>query len=253
MTVTIHRREAGLAHLQLCSDDAPYLGTDAISGLADAVAALNADITIRVVIVTGGARRFCLGATRETLIASDAAARIAALTETLPRHLLAIDVPTIAAMAGHAVGGGFALGLWCDLIFLGAESLYGANFVSLGFTPGMGATVVVEELLGTALARELLMSGRMMQGSDLAVAAPAIARLVHPRDQLVAIAEQLAIEIAAGPRDVLVQLKRSTTRRRRAALDAALEDETAMHAALFADPATVARIAEAYPVLVEDS
>ncbi len=219
-----------------------HVGAAEVTMLARFIAELGEEV--RAVVIEGGERDFCLGATRETLVAPDAAEQLAHLTHELPRHILSIPVPTVAAMAGHAVGGGFALGLWADVVVLGDESLYGANFVTLGFTPGMGSTVVVEELVGAALAREMLFTGRLVKGRDLPLHS-------YPRSEVVTRARALAEEIASAPREVLLKLKQATAARRRARLEVALVEERAMHDSLFADPITRQRIAEAYPALEE--
>jgi enoyl-CoA hydratase/carnithine racemase len=247
----IERLEGGIAALHLTTEERPHVGPAEVEALGAAVAALAADEGVRAVVVEGGGRRFCLGATRETLTAPDAAARLAHLTHELPRLILQIPVPAVAAMAGHAVGGGFALGLWCDVVLLGEESLYGANFATLGFTPGMGSTVVVEEALGAALARELLFTGRLVKGRELGRGT--LAGAVGPRAEVVGRARALAREIAAAPREVLVLMKSALAARRRARLEAALVEEKAMHDRLFADEATRRRVAEAYGAGAEES
>jgi enoyl-CoA hydratase/carnithine racemase len=231
----------GIAWLRLGSDQAPHVGDAEVAELGRAVEAIAADESVRAVVVGGGARHFCMGGSRATLTAPDAGARLMRLTHALPRLILAIPVPSVAAMAGHAVGGGFALGLWCDVAILADESLYGANFVSLGFTPGMGSSVVVEEALGAHLARELLFSGRLVKGRELRGAVT-----VCPRAEVEARARALAEEMAAAPRTALVPLKQMLAKRRLARFEAALAEEDALHAALFADPATRERVAAAY-------
>lgn len=245
LAAVIERLAHGVAVLRLCTDERPHVGADEVAALAAAVASLGDEV--RAVVVEGGARQFCLGATRETLTAPDAARRLEQLTHELPRLLLSIPVPTVAAMAGHAVGGGFALGLWCDVVLLAEESLYGANFATLGFTPGMGSTVVVEETVGAVLARELLLTGRLVKGRELRGAT------VLPRADVVPRARQLAEEIAAAPRDVLVLTKAALVAPRRARLEAALVTEKAMHDRLFADETIRRRVAEAYGTALGES
>ena len=64
--------------------------------------------------------------------------------------LLDCKIPTIAAMQGHALGGGLAFGCYADLIILAEECFYSANFMNHGFTPGMGATYVYQKNLARA-------------------------------------------------------------------------------------------------------
>ena len=63
-----------------------------------------------------------------------------------------LDLPilVVAAMAGHAIGGGLALGLCADIILLSRESRYGASFMNMGFTPGMGITKLLEHVMSPA-------------------------------------------------------------------------------------------------------
>jgi polyketide biosynthesis enoyl-CoA hydratase PksI len=229
-----------ITHLRLPT----HVGAGDVTALAAAIDALPGDT--RAVIVEGGERHFCMGAARETLIAPDAAERLAHLTHELPRLILSIPVPSVAAMAGHAVGGGLAIGLWCDVVILAEESLYGANFVTLGFTPGMGSSVVLEEVLGAAQAREMMFTGRLVKGRELR--GPHVA----PRAEVAARARELATEIAAAPREVLVLMKAQLAARRRARLEAARVEERRMHDALFADPVTRQRVADSYGSLEED-
>src|SRR5262249_32901695 len=140
------------------------------------------------------------------------------------------------------VGGGFVLGLWCDVAVLAEESLYGANFMSLGFTPGMGATVVLEEALGAPLARELMFSGRMIKGRGLlgSTLGHAVVPRAFVRDRALAIAR----EIAEVPRGASELLKATLARRRRERLERAVAEERVMHEVLFSRAETRALIAE---------
>ncbi len=96
---------------------------------------LATDDSLHAVLVEGGSRYFSAGADREALLTSGARAEVAKLCDEVPALLLKIPVPTVAAMVGHGVGGGLVLGLWCDMAVLAMESLYGVNFMELGFTP----------------------------------------------------------------------------------------------------------------------
>ena len=146
----------------------------------------------------------------------------------LPRVLLECPVPCIAAMAGYAIGGGFALGMAADLIVLGAESRYCLNFMDLGFTPGMGTTALLEHVLSPATVHELLYTGEARRGRDFA----SVCRVL-PRAEVLPRAQDLAARIAEKPRDALVALKRTLSIPRRQAFELARTHETLMHAASF--------------------
>jgi enoyl-CoA hydratase/carnithine racemase len=82
--------------------------------------------------------------------------------------MLDIEVPTVAAMQGHAIGGGLGLAVVCDLRVANREAKYGANFVRLGLHPGMATTYILPRLLGVPRAVELLLTGRLINGAEAA-------------------------------------------------------------------------------------
>jgi polyketide biosynthesis enoyl-CoA hydratase PksI len=238
----------GVVSLQVCTDDDPYFRPSLLERLREAAATLGRDTTARAVLLEGGLRHFSGGASQESLVAEDAVARVPTYAAELPRLVLSLPVPSVAAMAGHALGGGFLLGLWCDLPVLAEEALYGANFMALGLTPGMGATTLLEQALGGARGRELLLTGRLVKGRELR-GAPGVHAVV-PRSAVRDTALAVARELAEAPRDALVLLKRILAARRRELLERALPDEQAAHAVLLGHADTRARIAERYPPTV---
>jgi len=245
VTAAIGREPAGegIVSLRLASDEAPYIEAGFKDRLAAAVAAVKDDASVRVVLLEGGARYFCAGASRESLLRPDAGREVPRYAAELPLLVLDIPVPTIAVMSGHAIGGGFALGLLSDLPLVAEEGLYGMNFMALGFTPGMGSTVLLEDALGARLARELLFTGRLVKGRELEAAGfPGVA----PRADLRRRALDLAREVAAAPREALVALKSMLAGRRRERLQRAVEEERRSHEALFALGGTARLIAERY-------
>jgi enoyl-CoA hydratase/carnithine racemase len=220
-----------------------HLGPDSIEPFEQVRDELVGEAEVKVVILRGGDRSFNAGASRDALL--DGEREIHHYVGSIPRLLLDIPVPTIAAMAGHAVGGGLVLGLWCDHVLMAEESLYGANFMALGFTPGMGSTFIVEDVFGPTLGREMLYTGRMMTGGELR-ARGATGVTVMGRDSVETAALALAEEISANPVTSLRLLRETLVERRREALEQAIRDELAMHQAVFADATTRARIAREY-------
>jgi enoyl-CoA hydratase/carnithine racemase len=247
MTPPLMWIDAGVVSLTVATDEAPHFDSASVDALSAALARAATDTSIGCVVLEGGPRYFSAGASRESLLAPNAADAILTHVSRILWALLALPVPTVAAMAGHAVGGGLMLGLWCDVAVPAEESLYGANFMALGFTPGMGATVVMEEAFGAPLARELLFTGRLMKGRELREWGAPLAYNVVPRDHVRERARAIAREIAGMPRDALVLLKKSVATRRREPLQRALREEYANHAELFARDEIVRGIAERYP------
>jgi enoyl-CoA hydratase/carnithine racemase len=130
---------------------------------------------------------------------------------------------------------------------LAEQSLYGANFMALGFTPGMGATAVVPEAFGPVLGRRMLFTGELISGRDIKSAACPLSHAVYPRNQVRARARWIAHDIADGSRSAIVLLRRMVAERRRVVFEQALTEERNSHASLFADGETRREIEQRYP------
>jgi polyketide biosynthesis enoyl-CoA hydratase PksI len=239
------RGPEGVATVRIATDEDPWLGGDFMDRWDALARAVADDEAVHVVLIEGGLRHFCAGARQDSLVGRGAAQAVSAYAAALPERLLAFPLPTVAAMAGHAVGGGLLVGLWCDAAFFAEESLYGANFAALGFTPGMGSTAVLEDAFGGPLAREMLYTGRLLKGRELAETIGR--RRVAPRAEVRARALALAEEMAAAPRATLLELKSLVAARRRDQRGPALEREAEAHRRVFALPETARAIAERYP------
>ena len=125
--------------------------------------AVGSNRVVHAIVLAGRADVFCAGASRDMLRAI-VEGRVAPTDIMIPRAILDLPVPVIAAMAGHAIGGGLAIGLCADLVLIARESRYGASFMNLGFTPGMGMTRLLEHVLTRAVAHELLYTGEARRG-----------------------------------------------------------------------------------------
>ncbi|MGD2087047.1 MAG: SDR family NAD(P)-dependent oxidoreductase [Candidatus Aminicenantes bacterium] len=123
--------------------------------------------SLKVVIITGYDNIFCMGGTQEQLLRiSDHVNKFSDLP-FLYRGILDMDLPVIAAMQGHASGGGMLFGLYSDIVIMAEEAVYSAVFMKYGFTPGMGATFILDERLGGNLAREMMFTARSYRGEEL--------------------------------------------------------------------------------------
>lgn len=205
---------------------------------------LGRDEAVKVVVLCGLAAVFSAGGDREVLLGL-ADGKIAPYDLLLTRTLLEVPVPTIAAMAGAAVGGGLVFGLACDLVFLASDRRYGCNFMDLGFTPGMGATRLVQASVGEYVAAEMLLGAQYFRGDQLA-ARNAQVNGILPSAEVEARACDVGRRICEKPRHALGLLKRELGLGRRQAFEAARTAESVMHALCFADPATQATIRENY-------
>ncbi|MGF3023134.1 polyketide synthase [Methylobacterium aquaticum] len=210
-----------------------------VDGLIRSFAAIAAAEDLRAVVVHGYGSIFCPGGTREELLGIFEG-RIK--FDDLPLYRLFLDcpVPVIAAMQGHALGGGLAMGLFADMVILAEEALYGANFMKYGFTPGMGATLVIPARFGGLLASEMMFSAASYHGGELA--RRGIGCRVLRRAEVIPAAMRLAREVADKPVVSVRLLKAHLAAPLRAALPATVAAELEMHKTTFVQPVVRQRI-----------
>jgi enoyl-CoA hydratase len=132
---------------------------------------LAADQDLRVVVVTGAGTAFCSGGDPRWIAGEPDAAvdRLRTRMIGFYRAWLSIrrlEVPTIAAVNGPAVGAGLCLALACDIRYAAAGATLSAPFVRLGMNPGMAATYLLPNVVGEANARELLLTGRAVDAEE---------------------------------------------------------------------------------------
>lgn len=215
-----------------------------VAALVTQLTAIGARSDIKVVVLCGLPDIFSAGGDRSVLLGL-AEGRIAPYDLLLTRTLLELPQPSLAAMAGPAVGGGLVFGLACDLVFLARESRYGCNFMDLGFTPGMGTTRLLQAAVGPYLAAEMMMGAQYFRGQELADRGAQVNAIV-PRAEVEARALDVAARLCEKPRTALLLLKRSLGLPRRQAFEEARTLESLMHELCFADPATQALIRQNY-------
>ena len=142
--------------------DVNIFSSRVLGELGTCVDRLAQDAAIRFVVLRGVGRTFLAGADINELAAYDEE-RAHALT-THGHHVVdaieALPQVTIAALNGHALGGGCGLALACDFRILVANALIGQPEARLGLTTGWGGTKRLPKLVGSAHARRLLYSGQ---------------------------------------------------------------------------------------------
>ncbi len=136
-----------------------------------AVDELVLDRDVRVVVVTGGGSAFCSGGDT-SWIASEPDASVDELRTRMIAFYRAwlsirrLEVPTIAALNGAAIGAGLCLALACDLRVAAEGAKLGVPFTRLGMHPGMAATYLLPQVVGAAQARDLLLTGRIVEAAE---------------------------------------------------------------------------------------
>jgi len=131
----------------------------------DILETLKKDEETRVLIVTGD-KHFAAGADIADMVErTPEEAKAFLFTKTFEK-LENIEMPTIAAICGYALGGGLELALACDLRIASDEAQVGLPEINLGIMPGAGGTVRLPKLIGEAKAKELIYLGERLSASE---------------------------------------------------------------------------------------
>jgi enoyl-CoA hydratase len=166
--------------------------------LAEAFARLDADDTVRVIVLAGGARAFCAGADLNEYLDATAPEIIGRQMDRLWGAISACRKPVIAAVRGHALGGGCELAMHADILLAGDTAGFGQPEVRLGLMPGGGATQRLSRAVGKFRAMKLLLTGERIGAAE--AFAMGLASEVVPDAELEDRALTLAAELAQGPR-----------------------------------------------------
>ena len=208
----------------------------------DAILRAGRDDGVRVLVVTGAGRAFCAGAevTREGVGSAVLGAEpdvpaanrnnLRNSVQRIPRALLNLEKPYLAAVNGAAVGAGMDMASMTDLRIVSERARFGAGYTRMGLVPGDGGAYFLPRLVGLAAALELLWTSRIIDAAE-ALAIGYANRLVSHAD-LMAETYALAREIAHGPAVAVQLTKRLAYRSREVGLHEALE--MAEHAMLIA-------------------
>ena len=206
-TVSLETRD-GVATLTLNRPDALNAITTQMSrDLRAALAEVEHDEGARVLVLTGAGRAFCAGEDVKERPADSEEIRTtrtpmwmlargpAALIE-FAQALRGMATPTIAAVNGYAVGQGMSLALSCDMRICSDEARFGPIWVHRGIPPESAGAYLLTQLVGPAVAAELIFSGRMVAAAEAKEIG--LANRVVPAAELEQATAELAGAIAAG-------------------------------------------------------
>ncbi|NEA99708.1 enoyl-CoA hydratase-related protein [Streptomyces sp. SID13726] len=171
--VVVRRHGDGEGHVAELVLDRPKamnaVSTEMARSIGAACSALGADGGVRVVVVTSTHERaFCVGADlKERNSFSDAElVRQRPVARGAYTGVLELPMPTVAAVHGFALGGGFELALSCDLIVADRTAVVGLPEVSVGVIPGGGGTQLLPRRVGAARAAELIFTARRVAAEE---------------------------------------------------------------------------------------
>lgn len=200
----LERPSDGVALLVLDNPDQRNAMSDQMTASwVAAVDELAGDPSVRAVVVTGEGSAFCSGG-NTSWIASEPDASVDRLRTRMMAFYRAwlsirrLEVPTIAAVNGHAIGAGLCLALACDIRYAATGAKLGAPFVKLGMHAGMAGTYLLPHVVGEAAARDLLLTGRVVD-ADEALRLGLVSRVVEPASFLNEVLETAAQVAATAP------------------------------------------------------
>jgi enoyl-CoA hydratase len=228
-TLIVERSNEGFATVTLNRPD--KLNTLSIrlrQELAQAVAELQADAAIHVLILTGAGRAFTAGLDLDEWAVPGLSAAGAHEHDAVAA-LLQFEGPIIGAINGPAITGGVEIALACDLLVASTEARFADTHVKVGLLPGWGGSVRLLRRVGLNRAKELALTGRYLS-ADEALAWGLVNRVVPPA-QLLPEALALARQMLANPPEGLVAYKRLLEREAGVTLTEGLVIERAVSAA----------------------
>ena len=188
---------------------------------------VEADESLRVLVLTGAGEHFCAGGDVKSMrerrqTSAEGRVRVQLLNRMVQR-LVDFPRPTIAMVDGYAVGAGTNLALCCDLVIASDRAKFGELFNKIGLAPDGGGTWFLPRLVGLARAKELIFTGDVFDAAE--AARIGLVNCVVPAAELRAVTRALAEKIASGPPAVQRMAKHMLNRAATSDLAAALDLE----------------------------
>jgi enoyl-CoA hydratase/carnithine racemase len=208
-----------------------------VEALVAALQAADADVVVRVVILTGAGSAFSSGGDlKKMVVGAGMRDALPAMTrpnykhgiQRLPLLFQALDVPVVAAVNGPAIGAGCDLACLCDVRIAGESARFAESFVKVGLIPGDGGAWLLPRIVGFSKATELALTGETIDAHE-ALACGLVSRVVPDAD-LLAAAGEVAAKIAANPPHAVRMTKRLLREGQTTSLQTLLEMSAAMQA-----------------------
>ena len=211
--ITLEKTPEGYAVLTLNRPAAMNaLSLELRTRLAQTVDALQADPSVRVLILTGAGRAFCAGldlkelGSRGLVSASTQSMQDAVQIDDPVRSLGRFSGPVIGAINGAAITGGFELALACDVLLASSQARFADTHARVGVMPGWGLSQKLSRAIGIYRAKELSLTGNFLS-AEQALAWGLVNRVVEPAE-LLPQARALARDMLSVIPEMLVSYKR---------------------------------------------
>ena len=206
-------------------------------------AEINNDVSVRAVVLTGEGSAFCAGGNvkdmrdRTGLFAGDPFDQADAYRkgiQRIPRAIYSLNVPTIAAVNGPAVGAGCDLATMCDIRIGSERAMFAESFVKLGIIPGDGGAWFLPRAVGYSNACKMAFTGDAVKAQD-ALNMGLISEVVA-EDELLSRSIELGQAIASNPPHAVRLTKQLMRASQNASLDELLDKSAAFQAICHAEP-----------------
>ena len=173
--------------------------------LVTLAAELDADESVGAIVITGSPRAFAAGADIKEMAGNSYMDAYLVDWFSGWDRLSAVRKPIIAAVSGHALGGGCELAMLCDVIIASDTAMFGQPEIKLGVIPGIGGSQRLTRAIGKSRAMEMILTGRSMNAAE-AERAGLVARVV-PADELLDNALATAATIAGMSLPIVMMAK----------------------------------------------
>lgn len=225
-TITLNRPEALNA-----------LNSQVMAEVTAAAAEFDADAGIGAIIITGSAKAFAAGADIKEMAALSFSDVFGSDFFAAWGKLADVRTPLIAAVAGHALGGGCELAMMCDVLIAADTAKFGQPEIKLGVLPGMGGSQRLTRAVGKAKAMDMILTGRTIDAAE-ADRIGLVSRVV-PADDLLAQANAVATTISQMSRSASRMAKESVNRAFESSLtEGLLYERRLFHSAFATDDQT---------------
>ncbi len=223
------------------------INADMLNRLLAALVAANADPQVRVIVLRGAGRAFCVGKDLKEHDSQSSDRQVVhreiEVLQDISRQLLFGDKIVLAGAHGWAVGGGFEWLLGCDLIILAADTRMFLPEMSLGLFVTGATTALLPRLIGVSRAKALILSGRKFNAQE-ALQMGLVSQVVAA-DEFDATLDKTARALAALPGRSARELKKVINNSQRDEIERALQVEAEQALITTLDPDTSKRVGAA--------
>jgi enoyl-CoA hydratase len=224
-STVLTRIEGHVGVIQLNRPDAlNALSFEMLEALAAALAELDTDDGVHVILLHGSDKAFAAGADIKTMADADPVRWYVEDRLGVWERLAKARKPVIAAVSGYALGGGCELAMMCDIVIAAESAQFGQPEIKLGIIPGAGGTQRLTRAVGKALAMDMVLTGRSLSAKE-ALAAGLVSR-VAPDASWLEDAKLVAQELAEKRSPVALRVaKEAVLKAQESFLSQSLRDE----------------------------